>query len=271
MNSIKICVHIPVHRFTNLFIECLNSVLAFDEIIIQDNSKDDDVKQYLDSLNNYKIKHFETDIQDIRKRLLFFKNHSTCDYILWVHSDEVYNQELINEIYNKLEQNPNADGLLIPHNSIDFAHDFGRWPVPQLRLVKRDQLQFSMMNIHEMPVVSGNVLLLENGYLHTANSIVTTSVLKNVTYEYLSIQDKDLNTLETLSFDNKSKWWRVKMLVTLFLKMNYYFIKNVRPFQGPVYAHVCIGIVHVMMVLLKSLLPTDELRIRNGAIVRPKL
>ncbi|MDP1842864.1 MAG: hypothetical protein Q8K64_05535 [Sediminibacterium sp.] len=268
MNNNNICVHIPVHFFSQSFVECLQSVSEFDEIIIQDNSNDHLIVEYINSLNDLKFKVFKTDIQDIRKRLNYFKTYSDCEYILWVHTDEVYNSSLVNEIKTVINGNKELSGLLIAHKSYDFGHDFGVWPVPQLRLFKRDEFYFELVSVHEMPKVNGKTILLTNTYHHVANYIFATAIMKNIKYEYINIQNVTDLELSNLSFDNKSRWWKFKTLIKLLFRINYYFIKNIRLFNNMQYGPICMGFLQIIITITKTLIPTDELRMRKNEMPR---
>ena len=263
----KICVHIPTHSFTQSFVKCLESVMDLDEIIIQDNSGGEHIKNYIDKLASGKIKYFESEIVDIRERLFHFKNFSNCEYILWVHTDEEYNPEIIHELYEKISLYPNLKGFKIFHQSIDFGESLGMWPEPQLRLFKKEGFIFNGNNIHDMPEVEGEIGVIKNTYTHYANYILGTSIVKNVKYEYLNADKLTDIELHDQSFDNKNSLWRFLFFVKLFVRINFQFFKIIFSFsKPPTYANTCIWVNQIIVLFCKRLIPTDQLRIRTGQI-----
>lgn len=264
----KVCVHVPVHFLSETFIKCLESILAFDEVLIQDNSTDDNLKNYLESRTENNIRYYRSNILDIRERLWFFRSYSECEYILWVHTDEVYNNELIAEIYQRINSDEQINGYSIYHRSLDFGEDLGLWPVPQIRLFKKDCFQISWNNVHDMPTVTGLVGELKNTYTHTANFIFATAAVKNIKYEFINIQGSRLEELQKLTFDNKSQFAILKIFLILFFKINYQFLKVFLSFQKISYANTCMWANKILVLLSSTLMPTDELRMRNHKIPR---
>lgn len=262
----RVCVHVPTHFLSETFIKCLESILSFDEIIIQDNSVNDDLKNYLESRPESHIRYYRSNILDIRERLWFFRSYSKCEYILWVHTDEVYNDELIREIYHRINNDEQINGYSIYHRSLDFGEDIGVWPIPQIRLFKKDNFQISWDNIHDMPTVTGSVGKLENTYTHTANYIFATAAVKNIKYEFINMRGSSLEELQKLTFDGKSKFAILKIFFILFMKMNYQFLKIFLSFRKISYANTCMWANKILVLLCAALMPTDELRMRDSKI-----
>lgn len=262
----RVCVHVPAHFLSETFVKCLESVLPFDEILIQDNSSNDDLKNYLEQRNEKNIRYFKSNILDIRERLWFFRFYSECEYILWVHTDEVYNSLLISEIYEKINSNEKINGFNIYHRSFDFGEDIGIWPTPQLRLFKKDSFSISWNNVHDMPTVTGMIGTLKNTYVHTANYIFATSAIKNIKYEFINIHGISSKRLDELTFDNKSKLALLKVFFILFLKINYQFLKVFLSFHALTYARTCMWANQILALLCDVIMPTDELRMRNSKI-----
>ena len=149
-------------------VDCLSSLNWVDEIILVDNSSQDNTvklaRQFGKKVKVYRRPNLS--MLNINKNFGFQK--ASGDWILNLDADERVSPPLKKEIQQTLSH-PQADGYLIPRKNIIF----GRWirhglwyPDEQLRLFKKGKGRFPEKHIHEKVVVQGRVGRLKNHLIH---------------------------------------------------------------------------------------------------------
>lgn len=116
------------------------------------------------------------------------------DWILYIDTDEVITENLKLEI-GKLIENWKLEidnfGYAIPRRNYIFNKEFkhsGQYPDYQIRLFKKDKLQFWEGELHEHPKFSGELGYLKNPILHYKN--ITISQMLDKTNRWSEIESE---------------------------------------------------------------------------------
>ena len=149
-------------------VDCLSSLNWVDEIILVDNSSQDNTVKLARQFGK-KVKVFRRPnlpMLNINKNFGF--SQASGEWILNLDADERVSPPLKKEIQQTLSR-PQADGYLIPRKNIIF----GRWirhgpwyPDEQLRLFRKGKGRFPEKHIHEKVVVKGKVGRLKHHLIH---------------------------------------------------------------------------------------------------------
>lgn len=118
----KLSILMPTYNDSKTIIESLDSVImqknkSWELIIINDGSTDETekiVKDYIKKNNiDDKVKYIYQDNQDQLRAILNGVNYITGDYIMFLHSDDIFASEnTIDYIFDEFKINPEADSLL---------------------------------------------------------------------------------------------------------------------------------------------------------------
>lgn len=152
----------------------LESVRAFDEVVLYDNGSQDDTLAIATQYNNVVVHHgtFEGFGKTHNKASESAKN----DWIFSIDSDEIVTPELLSEILC-LQLDEDAVYSMPRHNYFNgrFIRGCGWYPDRQYRLYNRKRTAFTNAEVHESIIVKGmNVIALKGALKH---------------YSYQSIED----------------------------------------------------------------------------------
>ena len=137
--------------------DCLESVKWAEEIIIVDSGSTDKTEAICRKFtDNFYVKDWPGfGIQKQRSLEL-----ASREWVLSIDADERVTPELKSEIIDKITQNSNVGGYLIPRLSNYLGKDIyhaGWYPDYTLRLVKRKEVYFTRDIVHEKMIVDGRV------------------------------------------------------------------------------------------------------------------
>ncbi len=166
--------------------DCLESVKWAEEIIIVDSGSTDKTEAICRKFtDNFYVKDWPGfGIQ--KQRSLELASH---EWVLSIDADERVTPELKSEIIDKITQNSNVGGYLIPRLSNYLGKDIyhaGWYPDYTLRLVKRKKAYFTRDIVHEKMIVDGRVQKLSNHFIHYPYKDITHHLQKINTYSSLS-------------------------------------------------------------------------------------
>jgi len=258
-----ICAHIPTRNCVHELSLCLSFLNFVDEIIVADNSSNSDIENLLNREEFSHITHIYTQESDIRKRLLELNSISKSDFILWVHTDEIYTSDLADEILENLRTvQDDVDGFYIPSRVTNFGHDFNEGHT-QLRLVRKGKFTFPFDGMHDMPIVKGKTIHLTHYYKHINNPNIGITLIKHIGYERLTAKDIGKNE-DLISFlDSKG----IKLYLGIFVFWIKSFIRFVRyflVFRNLGFVGFCLAFSNSFHFMAMCLMQTEEKRIREG-------
>lgn len=158
---------------------CLESVKWADEIIILDNGSTDrtleTAKSYTDKIYIYKDLDFAT----LRNKGM---EKAAGDWVLYVDSDERVLNNLREEIEEIIKSNKYS-ALAISRRNIIFGKEvrYGPfWPDWVIRLIKKEDFEDWIGEVHEYPKFKGELGYSKNSFLHLTHRGVDQIVLKSL-------------------------------------------------------------------------------------------
>lgn len=251
-----ITVLLPVKNVAHIIGQCLESVRWADEVLLVDGQSTDGTLQIAATFPNVRVvQHPSTDI-----RVLVQENEPLArnPWIFWLCADEVVTPELGKEVQQRCASVPaTVRGFQVPTRDVLFGVEWGKgaaWP----RVWRKGTAKFEFKWMHEMPVIAGELPMLENFYWHINNPNIRTVMPKYLRYEYVDARNA---TDEECAAVNASFWHQL-------LRFNYYALRyywNCRHLGFPAVAN---ALTRAFAQLLRHLLRAEELRIRRGLTSR---
>ena len=162
--------------------ECLKSVKWAGEIIVVDNASEDLTVKIAKKLGvkvyEYEKVASEGHFAEMRN---FAISKARGEWILFVDADEKVTTSLQDEILKVTNSSGLPSAYAIPRRNILLGHEMhwgGWWPDCVLRLIKKDKLGGFKGELHEQPVITGEVGKLKNSLLHTTHESLSEMVEK---------------------------------------------------------------------------------------------
>ncbi len=160
-NSISAIVLVGGTIDENLFKKCLSSISWCDEII-------------------------KIETKDIPGSFSEWRNEgakkATSEWLLYIDTDEEINEKLREEIKNVVDRQPTTkSAYAIPRKNTLLGHTmrWGGWyPDYVLRLIERDKLKGWFGELHEQPLIDGEVGKLKNPLLHDSHRKISGMIEK---------------------------------------------------------------------------------------------
>lgn len=158
MSKVSICI--PVYNQVEHLKKCIESVLIQDhkdyEIIISDDSTDDDVKKYINSLNNLSIQYFRNSPSlGSPGNWNYAMTKASGDYIKILHHDDFFTQPDSLKLYvESLDKSPSSDfafsATKVWHINTGFERTHSCSP-KKLELLKSDPEYLFFSNLTGAP------------------------------------------------------------------------------------------------------------------------
>ena len=188
MNKMPLSVIIITKNEQDNIEDCLESVKWAEEIIIVDSGSTDQTEAICRKFtDNFYVKDWPGfGIQKQRSLEL-----ASREWVLSIDADERVTPELKSEIIDKITQNSNIGGYLIPRLSNYLGKDIyhaGWYPDYTLRLVKRKEVYFTRDIVHEKMIVDGRVQKLSNHFIHYPYNSISHHIQKLNDYSSLSAE-----------------------------------------------------------------------------------
>lgn len=193
----------------------LKSLGFCDETLVIDNGSRDNTSEIA---RKYRAKVIQKESSDFSQLRNFGKENASGDYILYVDADEVVDNALRKSILFEIKSNSSIAAYEIKRKNFYLGDN--EWPVTEniLRLFKKEKLVGWKGEIHESPVVDGDIGQLD-GYLehHTHRNL---SQMLSKTIEWSDIESK----IRIEARHPKMRGWRFpRVMITTFLK---YYVRQ---------------------------------------------
>lgn len=166
--KINLSVVILTKNEADIITDCLQSVRWADEVVVVDNdSTDNTVKEVKNFGINKVFKAGPKTTFSDRRNLGAEK--AAGKWLLYVDADERVTPVLRREIKETIEKDNDLSAYAIPRRNIRLTKELsfgGWWPDYVLRLMKKDKLKTWEGELHEQPVIEGEVGKLKEALVH---------------------------------------------------------------------------------------------------------
>lgn len=167
--------------------ESLETLKAFDEVIVYLNDSTDSTKQIAMAYANVKV--IEGEFLGFGKTKNLAVSHSKHDWVLSLDSDEMLNDTLIREIEVLDLNTPNRiynlkrDNYFLGHKTQDSD--------VITRIFNKNYTQFNDNSVHEKVIVpsDASVIVLEKSFRHLNITNINQTLTKMIQYTDLSVED----------------------------------------------------------------------------------
>lgn len=170
----------------HMIAECIRSVSFADEIVVVDSGSTDTTAEIAKQLNAHVITHPLKNFSDQRS---FALQQVTGDWILYIDADERVSRELREEIVkitNYEIRNTKCAYRITRKNYYLGNHE---WPVLEkhVRLFRRESLMGWSGDIHETPIVQGDIGELKGYLLHYTHRDLSGMVEKTLFWSDIEV------------------------------------------------------------------------------------
>ncbi len=161
---------------------CLKSLEWVDEVVVIDNDSHDDTSKIAKKMGagvfEYKKIASEGNFSRIRE---FAVGKTTSEWVLFIDADEKVSTNLRTEIERRILEETKYSAYAIPRRNILLGHEMhwgGWWPDYVLRLIRKDKLKGYHGELHEQPVIDGEIAKLVNPLVHTTHESLSEMIEK---------------------------------------------------------------------------------------------
>ena len=189
--------------------DALKSLSFCDEIIVIDNASTD---KTLEIAEKYKTKIYKSKANSFSELRNIGKESATNDYILYIDADERVDETLRKSILFEIKSNSSYSAYRI--NRKNFYLGENAWPkIEKLeRLFKKEKLMGWRGEIHESPVVDGDIGQIDGSLIHYTHRNLSQMLKKTI--EWSDIESK----IRIEANHPKMTWWRFpRVMFTSFL------------------------------------------------------
>ena len=204
----------------NNIVDCLDSLLWCDEILVIDDNSEDKTVEVIENLKNKKIKVlFHSLNNDFSKQRNFALREAQHGWILFIDADERVSLSLQYEILSLITSPlSNYSGYYIRRRDVMWGRElrYGETGhIKTLRLVKKDKGEW-VGKVHESFRIKGKTGLLRNPLMHYPHQNLT-EFLQEVNFY------TDLRAKELFNKGIKVYWWSILMYPLGKFILNYVF------------------------------------------------
>lgn len=184
------CVLLTHNEEKNI-IDCIESVLFCDEIVIVDDYSIDRTVELVENLKNDKVRiykrHLENDFSSQRN---FGLEKATYDWVLFIDSDERVSKALGREI--QLVNTRKSDGFLLRRRDVFNGRELNHGEVGSVKLVRLARKGSGLWRgkVHEEWQVTGKISTLTNPLFHYPHQTVR-EFLKEIDF-YSTVRAQEL-------------------------------------------------------------------------------
>lgn len=177
-------------------LDCLESVLWADEIIIVDDNSEDRTIEVVKSLSNRKIKSYSKVLsEDFSAQRNYALSKTTKEWVLFLDADERVTNELREEINTQIisEKNkPKYNGFYIQRKDVIFGKMLKYGETGKIKLLRLARKKAGVWygKVHETWQVEGKTAKLENSLIHYPHQTIN-EFLKEINF-YTSLRAKEL-------------------------------------------------------------------------------
>lgn len=205
----KLSAIIIAKNAEEIITDCLKSVSFCDEIIVVDGGSTDKTNDIAKKFHAKVIKGVTNSFSQQRNIGL---QHASGDWVVYVDTDERISPELHKEILHVVKSVENKyQAYKIPRKNFYFGNH--EWPkIEKLeRLFKREDVKRWEGDLHESPVIVGEVGELTGYILHYTHRDLTSMLQKTIIWSQVEAK---------LRFDQhhpRMTWWRFpRVMLTAF-------------------------------------------------------
>lgn len=181
IEKLPLSIIILSHRQNSVFEHCLASAQLAKEVIIVDNSSQNDWSQLSQSYSFSVLTHPKpiTDFSKVRNVAMSKARH---DWVLFLDSDEVISRTSYQAIKQCL-QSTDIDGFFLLRNDVFLGKKlyWGEAAQLLLRLVKKNRTQFERP-VHEIAVVDGKISDSEISLKHYSHASISQFIIDIARY-----------------------------------------------------------------------------------------
>jgi len=251
-----ITVLLPVKNVESIIGECLSAVQWADEVLLADGASTDRTLEIAASFPNVRV--IQHPSKDIRLVVSETEPLARNDWIFWLCADEIVTPELGREVQDRCATaGPEIAGFWVPSRDIQFGV---KWDTgePWARVWRKGRSRFEFKEMHEMPVIQGELGRLTHFYWHVNNPNIRTLVPKFLRYQYV---DAQAASDEQCARVNPSFWYQL-------MRFCYFAVRIYWPQRRMGFPAVALAMCHAFGHSLRHLLLIEELRIRRGLTKR---
>lgn len=193
-------ISVVIHTFNSerFLPRVLNSVRAFDEVVICDMHSTDATLQIAREFGARVVMHEKLAYADPARN--FAIQQATHDWVLVVDSDELITPELCEALYAHARRTDAEEGVRIPRRNYfmgRFMH--GEYPDPILRFFRKSKTVWPP-HVHGQPIVEGRVRALpprrsQLAIIHLVNPSVASWIAKVNVYTDLEIPKRQSQSM----------------------------------------------------------------------------
>lgn len=207
-------------------LDCLETVLWADEIIIVDDNSEDRTIEVVKSLSSKKIKVYSKSLnEDFASQRNYALSKATKKWVLFLDADERVTNELREEINTFLIENikiSNINGFFIKRKDIMWGKELKHGEtggIKLLRFAKKDSGIWKG-KVHEIWEVEGNISEMENNLIHFPHQTID-EFLSEINF-YTTLRAKELyeNKIES-SVKNIILYPKGKFIKNYFIKLGF--------------------------------------------------
>ncbi len=189
----KLSVTLATYNEDQFLDKCLNSVKEIaDEIVIVDGTSTDKTRDIAQKHGAKIILRENLQNFHINKKIAI--ENATGEWILQMDADEQASPELVKEIKEKINSDPEENGFWIPRANFflgRFLKKGGAYPDYTLRLYRRGKGNLPAKSVHEQAEVTGKIGYLKHDLLHY-NNPTFAAYLDRRFNRYTDIMAKDI-------------------------------------------------------------------------------
>lgn len=228
-------------------LDCIESVLFCDEILIIDDNSTDKTVDFVEKLQNPKIHLLTHTLEDFASQRNFALSKAQGDWVLFVDADERVSDPLASEISSiQFPLSNDVQGFYIKREDIVWEKKLEYGEVGNMKLLRFGRKDAGIWEgkVHEVWKIKGKTGTLVHTLTHYPHTSVTEFLSKINSYSTLRAQ-------ELYTKKKKTNWfWILAYPKAKFIK-NYIFLKG--------YKDGTAGFVHAVLMSFHSFLVRGKL------------
>ncbi len=183
--------------------DCLTSISFCDEIILIDNGSTDKTLEIGKSMGAQIFEKKSSDFSELRN---FGLSKASGNWILYVDADERIDLQLRENIESVIKNNENKiAGYKLKRKNFYFGSSMkNEWPCIEKikRLFKKDSLKTWKGELHESPIINGEIKELDGFLLHFTHRDLSSMLKKTIEWSKIEAE------LRFKSKHPQMAWWR---------------------------------------------------------------
>lgn len=211
----KISAIIIAKNEEDMIADCVDSLSFCNEIIVVNNLS---VDHTVEIAKRMRAKVFDCDLDNFSKLRDFGLKKASGDFVLYIDADERVDKELKTEIERVIKSSNQQSAYMVIRKNFYLGNH--EWPKTEKmeRLFEKDKLKGWKGQLHESPIIEGEIGELGGFLLHYTHRNLSQMLKKTI--EWSKIEAK-------LRYDAnhpKMTWWRFpRVMVSTFFD---YYIKQ---------------------------------------------